>query len=490
MRFGWCLAYWVFNAAFTAAVIGGMAAMAEEIPLINKKDTGYRGLWYYNGKIDTEYVYKYSGGLGTYCAKHIPHAIYAPEADKTFFVYGGTYPKEDRLLEMVSYYDHKTGMVPRPTIVMDKETPDAHDNPVLSIDADGYLYVFASAHGTGRPAYIYKSSKPYSIDHFEGIWQGNYSYPQPWYMENGEFLFLHTRYDEGRRFLFTYTSKDGAQWTEPKPVSRIESGHYQVSRPRDGASVGTAFNYHPDAFNGDKTKAGLNWRTNLYYVYTDDMGATWRNAEGDVLDTPLTEPQNAALAVEYESQGLLAYLKDVNYDKSGNPVILHVVATTWEPGNYDGVPEMRVAHWTGQEWEVHAVIGVNNNYDTGSIYIEKDGTWRIIAPTEDGPQLNNPGGEVAVWVSKDQGRTWQKKRQATRGSVFNHTYCRRPVNAHSEFYAFWADGHGRRPSESRLYFCDKTGRRVFRLPYVMDEPFEKPERVRTAPGKKHEEGLW
>jgi hypothetical protein len=56
----------------------------------------------------------------------------------------------------------------------------------------------------------------------------------------------------------------------------------------------------------------------------------------------------------------------------------------------------------------------------------------------------------------------------------NHTYARRPVDAHPNFYAFWADGHGRQPSESRLYFCDKTGRRVFRLPPVMKNDFEKP----------------
>ena len=40
---------------------------------------------------------------------------------------------------------------------------------------------------------------------------------------------------------------------------------------------------------------------------------------------------------------------------------------------------------------------------------------------------------------------------------------RRPVNAHDDFYAFWADGHGRQPSASSLYFCTKAGD-VYRLP--------------------------
>ena len=56
---------------------------------LNQKDTGYRGIWYYNQPSGDEYVYKYSGGLGTYCAKHRPFAIYRPQVDKTFFCIRG-----------------------------------------------------------------------------------------------------------------------------------------------------------------------------------------------------------------------------------------------------------------------------------------------------------------------------------------------------------------------------------------------------------------
>ena len=106
---------------------------------------GYRGIWYYNQKTNDEYVYKYSGGLGTYCAKHIPQAVYAKEANKTFFVYGGTADDENRLLHMVSFYDHETGTVPRPRILLDKQTDDAHDNPVIMLDDAGHIWVFSSA---------------------------------------------------------------------------------------------------------------------------------------------------------------------------------------------------------------------------------------------------------------------------------------------------------------------------------------------------------
>ena len=110
----------------------------------------------------------------------------------------------------------------------------------------------------------------------------------------------------------------------------------------------------------------------------------------------------------------------------------------------------------------------------GSLYIEAGGAWRIIGPTEIGPQPGNPGGEMAMWSSVDQGENWKIVRQLTRASPRNHTYARRPVDAHPGFYSFWADGHGRQPSKSNLCFCDKAGD-IYLLPGAMINDFEKPQ---------------
>ena len=456
-----------------------LSVSAQEVsskePAASDKDTGYRGIWYCNQPTGNEYAYKYSGGLGTYCADHIPMCVYAPAVNKTFFVYGGTKPNERDLLAMVSYYDHQTGTVPRPTILIDKKTEDAHDNPVIALDHAGYVWVFASAHGKARPSYIFKSQDPYSVENFDLITKTNFSYPQPWYIDGEGFLFLHTSYDGGR-VLCWQTSKDGITWSERKRLASIEQGQYQISWPK-GRTVGTAFNYHPNAFRGDPAKKGLNWRTNLYYLETGDLGTTWRTVQGEPVRVPLTEAKNPALVVDYEAQGLLAYLMDLNYDAKGRPVILYLTATTWEPGPEFGPREWHVAHWTGSAWAFSSITRSDNNYDMGSIYVEPDGTWRVIGPTETGPQPFNPGGEVAIWTSRDEGASWQKRAVITHDSRLNHTYCRRPLHADPDFYAFWADGDARRPSESRLYFCDKTGQKVMRLPEVMEGPAAKPERV-------------
>jgi hypothetical protein len=264
------------------------------------------------------------------------------------------------------------------------------------------------------------------------------------------------------------TSPDGVHWSSWQRLAAIEEGHYQISAV--GRNVaGAAFNYHPQG-------KGLNWRTNLYYVQTRDFGRTWTTIEGDALDLPLTAPDNAALVHNYEDDALNVYLKDIQYDVDDRPVILFLTSRGYEAGPKNDPRTWHTARWTGERWEIRPAFRSDNNYDMGSLWIEDDGTWRVIAPSEPGPQAYNPGGEVALWISRDLGHTWALERQLTAGSPRNHTYVRRPVDARPGFYALWADGHGREPSLSQLYFCDRGGN-VRVLPREMPGPTAVPEFV-------------
>ncbi|MGB4293006.1 MAG: hypothetical protein WBJ37_09010, partial [Bacteroidales bacterium] len=124
----------------------------------NPVTPGYRGIWFTLGQF-YEYGDKYSGGLGTYTANHIPVAIYSPQAGKTYFTYGGTTKADERhLLIMVSYYDHMSKTVPMPVIVYDKKgVNDPHDNAAISIDEKGYIWVFVSGRSRTRPGLIFRS---------------------------------------------------------------------------------------------------------------------------------------------------------------------------------------------------------------------------------------------------------------------------------------------------------------------------------------------
>src|SRR5690606_7274064 len=59
-------------------------------------------------------------------------------------------------------------------------------------------------------------------------------------------------------------------------------------------------------------------------------------------------------------------------------------------------------------------------------------------------------------------------------------YVQRPLNAHEDFYGFWADGDAFEPSSVHFYFTNKQGD-VFHLPYETNSDFVTPEPYTTRP---------
>lgn len=468
-----------------AGLVGRLAVAATALLLQADHLTprawdGYRGVWYMNEEVGGEYVYKYSGGFATYPQWHAPIAVHAAAAQRTFFVLGGSggplSAGRDRLVHLVGAYDHATGLVSRPVRLLDKQTDDAHDNPVLSIDAAGHLWVFSAAHGTSRPAYIHRSRQPYDITDWELVETTNFSYPQPWFLKGrGEFLFLHTRYQQGQRALHASRSSDGRTWSPPERVAHIDLGDYQISWPH-GDRVGTAFDMHPSTGRSGK---GLNYRSNIYYLETPDAGRSWRTVDGRPVALPVTDVAHASRVLDTVAQDRSVYLKDLNYDAAGRPVILYLTSRGYRPGPESGPYVWFTARWTGTAWEHHRVVESDHNYDHGSLYVEPGGEWRLIAPTDPGPQPFGTGGEMVLWRSRDRGVTWSRVRTLTQGSRRNHAYARRPLDAADGFYAVWADGDARRPSASTVYFANRDGE-VFALPERMADRAARPSRVTPA----------
>lgn len=462
------LATAVFLSYCTINVMG----QDEDGSLNNTKIDGYKGIWFTLGQF-YEYGDKYAGGLGTYTAKHIPMAVYAPEVGRTFFVYGGTTAKDEKhLLCMVSYFDHNAGLVPKPTVVHDKENVnDPHDNPSLMIDRDGYIWVFVSGRSTKRKGFKYKSTKPYSIDRFKRITREEMTYPQPWLMPDGSVFHFFTKYS-GRRELYYETSKNGFKWSDDRKLAGIKNendrfaGHYQVSN-NQGKVVGTFFSRHP---NGNVDK-----RTNLYYLQSEDMGGTWINAEGVKVAVPVTNPSNPGLVKNYQKEGKNVYLKDMGFDHNGHPLCLYLISNGHEPGPKNAPYQWMIATFNGKKWDHYQVCTSDHNYDMGSLFIGKK-KWHVVAPAIDGPQKYAGGGEVGIWVSNNQGKTWEKSLQLTNGSNRNHNYMRRPVNGKPPFMFFWADGNPSKMSESVLYFGNLEGD-VWKLPYHMEPETAKPQKL-------------
>jgi hypothetical protein len=431
-----------------------------------RAEDGYRGIWFTLGQF-SEYGDKYSGGLGTYTANHLPIAIYSATANKTFFVYGGAIKDRRHLLIMASYYDHTTGQVPRPTLVLDKQNVnDPHDNAALALDDAGHLWVFVSGRGNSRPGWKFRSKKPYSVAEFEFIRQDTMTYPQPRHIPGFGFFNLFTKYTAGRE-LYWETSTNSVDWSAHQKLAGI-GGHYQVSNVRSNNLIGTFFNRHPGG-NVDK-------RTDLYYLQTTNFGVTWTTAAGVPVSVPVTTTNNPARVIDYAGQGKLMYTLDLDFDANGHPVLLYIVSGFHQPGPAGDPREWKITRWTGTQWITSTVTTSTHNYDFGSLYLQAD-RWLIIGPTEPGPQFHGTGGEMVLWSSVNQGLTWTKDRQITTNSIYNHTYARRPLHAKDPFFAFWADGDPDQFSPSRLYFGDSTGTNVWQLPYDMSGGFAKPLRI-------------
>ena len=428
---------------------------------------GYRGIWFTLGQF-SEYGDKYSGGLGTYTANHIPIAIYSAAVDKTFFVYGGTIKDQRHLLIMASCYDHTTQQVPRPTLVLDKQgVNDPHDNAALALDDAGHVWVFVSGRGTSRPGWKFRSRRPYSVAEFDFIRQDEMTYPQPRHIPGFGFFNLFTKYTNGRE-LYWETSTNGVHWSAHHKLAGI-GGHYQGSNVRDDQQlIASFFNRHPGG--------SVDQRTDLYYVQTTNFGSTWTTVDGRPLTLPLSTADNPGRVIDYSSQGKLMYTLDLNFDTNGNPVMLYITSNGWAPGPQNDPRRWTITRWNGMQWITSTVTTSTHNYDFGSLYIRPD-RWLIIGPTEAGPQVWQTGGEMAVWSSVDQGLTWTKDRQITTNSIYNHTYARRPLNAKDPFFAFWADGDPTQLTPSRLYFSNSDGTRVWQLPYDMPTLSATPQEV-------------
>jgi hypothetical protein len=215
---------------------------------------------------------------------------------------------------MVSYYDHQRDVVPRPTIVHDwgqwnlkpGQAADAHRNPTLSIDGDGYVWVFVSGHGdTG---YVYRSKEPCSVESFEQVIATPMTYPNPWWIPNKGFFVFFTRYDRNRESFWT-TCPDGKGLADPatwKVSGQLSA--WTVGQEGDKPGHGI---YQYTAAHGSRVATVMNnWigqtrdRSNLFYLQSDDMGKTWQTADGKDFTLPIREVHCAAMVRDFWGEHL------------------------------------------------------------------------------------------------------------------------------------------------------------------------------------------
>jgi len=327
-----------------------------ELSDLNQSSTWYEIKQYYGVNND---IPKYSGGFGTYTAKHTPIAIH--HNGITYYTYSDN---SDGVLRI--YVSNETETVEIHQAVLG----DPHSNATISIDKDGFIWVHVSARGAKEIGAIYKSVSRGTLE-FELIEETWQAYPQPWRTDFGQ-VTLYSLYErpvkKALRQLYVRTDQCEKQL--------VKEGHYQVSIFKHG-KLHTFYNYHPDG-NVDN-------RVNIYYMYSIN-GCDWFNQSDEPLTLPL-EGDDPRTLIYSSSRNI--YLKDIDVD--GKPLLLYVESDSHDPT--EGVRELYLLK-VGEQPEF--VTEINHNYSTG---FYQDG--HIITPVKG--DFGYAGGDLELFMKSG---TW------------------------------------------------------------------------------------
>lgn len=417
--------------------------------------TTFRGVWYGSGRQNTlpGHAYVYAGGKATYSAWHRPMAVYAAEVNKTFFVFG-----DARNRPAVSVFEHEAGRFAAPLALGTNPDGNAHRNPTLLIDEDGYLFVFYGYHGGAQPIHVLRSRYPYDMTSWvrmADLTDGNGSYANPWQLRPGEILVPH-RQPSG--WCFKKSRDQAVTWSDTVELASFStyegtSTVYGLTTAETGpfpCSVHFAWSrLGGGSEDAIRTKHLWARRYNLYYARSDDGGDTWRRSTGAPYELPITEDAAEKL---YDSGEHGTWIKDLVVVPDGGPLILFVdgdadtYRSTW-----------KVARRTGEGWEITDLATSDHMYDGGAFCVIKADDIRLYGPTAPA-QPGCDGGNIEEWQSTDGGKTWNKLRALTHGDTTSHNHVKTVRNherSDGQFRVMWSCGDGQSPpddTEVTLYY--------------------------------------
>jgi hypothetical protein len=454
----------------------------------SKTVNGFNGLQFATGKVPQmdidgdgimDDIAKYSGNLATYTAKHSPSAV--RRGSFTYFVYSGEVPldgggpdeprigstsavgckyegtalfkdaegRAPALGIFVSRFNHVTGRVAKPTLVHMKCTNDTHDNAVINLDADGYIYVLVSGRAAHRGNFIFRSADVGSIASFVDVTppMDNYldqfssiaaaaginrpfigegyrgiNYPKMYWVDAqagtspGYFRLIYTIYCGagepvtcgGSRQLYTarmHVENEKASIQGIQPLAAY-NGHYAVANGK-GQDIVVAFNLH--------LNNNIDNRSNIYYMHSVDGGQTWLNAQNEEMILPLVLPLDlhSVAALELYDPRYTGpieeriYLKDINFTGIGLdklPTILYVGSSS-----IDHFPSRNADHylakarWSGNSWsQTNLTDAVDHNYSSGMLVLVDD-NYRVFYPHTDETKNNALAGGAVAYL--DTGTT-------------------------------------------------------------------------------------
>jgi hypothetical protein len=310
---------------------------------------------------------------------------------------------------------------------------DHHFSPIIWADQDDHLHVLHGCHRT--PGVHLISEQPATAGSSRINWikgpqiAPKLSYPTLFRISGNRQL-IHYRTD-GHTSSWTYriSEDNGRSWKGPATdvtdldlKGRLDWSSYQTKLPsKDGKSLHVVFTDYDDNKNSPDPKRFYNprydqevsneWKYNLSYVKIDLQTHEVRNAEGELLRTPIDIDYAKANCQIWDTEWRGAGVPPaVALDRTGNPTFLHVLSEE----NLKSHRYYYVRQFNGS-WIKTPIGASTHQWNSCHLRHDKQGIIHAYLVTgeghlEGGYMDRHGGGRIEEWISRDKGRTWNKHR--------------------------------------------------------------------------------
>lgn len=269
---------------------------------------------------------------------------------------------------------------------------DAHNSISIMVDGDGYLHL-AWDHHNNKLHYA-KSVAPGSLQLTDqmpmtGLLEKNVTYPEFYYLPNGNLLFFYRDGQSGQGNLvinrYDRTAKKWQQLhTNLIDGQKQRNAYWQACVDKNGT-------IHLSWVWRESSDVASNH--DLCYAKSTDGGITWMNSKNELYRLPI----NAATAeyiVTIPQKSELINQTSMVTDDAGNPFI----ASYWKEKG-DSIPQYHIVYNTGSDWNVN-----NTGFRTTAFSLSGVGTKRIPISRPQIVVLDKSKRKSVVLIFRDEER--------------------------------------------------------------------------------------
>jgi hypothetical protein len=314
-----------------------------------------------------------------------------------------------------------------------RKSSDHHFSPIIWADGDDYLHVLLGCHKTPGTHLI--SKHPVKDGTLEITWQKGpqiapkISYPTVFRIHGDREVIYYRTDGHTSSWAYRISDDNGRTWTGPKKdvtdldlKGRLDWSSYQTKLPsKDGKFLHVVYTDYDDNKNSPNPQRFFNprydqlasneWKYNLSYVKIDMETHVVRNANGEILKTPIDIGYSKAKCQIWDTEWRGAGIPPViSLDENGEPTFLHVLSE-------DNLKSHRYYYVRRQEGRWVQTPICDSNHQWNSCYLARDKNDILHAYViagegylEGGYMDRHGGGRLEEWVSQDKGNNWKKLR--------------------------------------------------------------------------------